>query len=82
MAQLLVPTTLSCAVERDARAMLARVNVEMKSDADRLEIKALDLRVPGAPSCSQPAPRHDPREYNSKDRPRSRPTTRARSLPG
>ena len=50
MAQLPVPTTLSVAVESVTLAgtMLARVNVEMKSDADGLEIKTLDLRAPGA----------------------------------
>jgi large subunit ribosomal protein L24 len=50
MAQLPVPTALSVAVESVTLAgtMLARVNVEMKSDADGLEIKALELRAPGA----------------------------------
>ena len=50
MAQLPVPTTLSIAVESVTLAgtMLARVNVEMKSDADGLEIKGLDVRAPGA----------------------------------
>ncbi len=50
MARLPIPTTLSVAVESVTLAgtMLARVNVEMKSDADGLEIKALDLRAPGA----------------------------------
>jgi large subunit ribosomal protein L24 len=50
MAQLPVPTTLSVAVESVTLAgtMLTRVNVEMKSSADGLEIKALDLRAPGA----------------------------------
>src|SRR6185295_16495487 len=50
MARLPVPTTLSVALESVTLAgtMLTRVNVEMKSDADGLELKALDLRAPGA----------------------------------
>ena len=50
MSRLPIPTTLSVAVESVTLAgtMLARVNVEVKSDADGLEIKALDLRAPGA----------------------------------
>ena len=50
MSRLPIPTTLSMAAESVTLAgtMLARVNVEVKSDADGLEIKALDLRAPGA----------------------------------
>ncbi|MGZ3352458.1 MAG: hypothetical protein ACXU89_26350, partial [Xanthobacteraceae bacterium] len=50
MSRLPIPATLSMAVESVTLAgtMLARVNVEVKSDADGLEIKALDLRAPGA----------------------------------
>ena len=49
MAQLPVPTTLSIAVESVTLAgtMLQRVSVELKSDADGLDIKGLDLRAPG-----------------------------------
>ena len=85
MAQLPVPTTLSVAVESVTLAgtMLTRVNVEMKSDADGLEIKALDLRAPGATQLRLSGRLGTtPAGINSKDQPRSRPTTRARSLPG
>ena len=50
MLRLPIPTTLNIAVESVTLAgtMLARVNADVKSDADGLEIKALELRAPGA----------------------------------
>jgi hypothetical protein len=43
-----IPATLSIGVERHPRrAALARVGIDVKADADGLDIKGLELRAPG-----------------------------------